>query len=96
MTRTKTQAPTLAPFPPPPDIEGEGVKQHHPLIFGSEIQEITPNTIKVIRKNAGRVPVDVLKRALCWSERRLRRVARAHSIDLRCPPHENEPEPVGA
>lgn len=35
MGRHKTQAPSLAPFPPPPDIEGEGANPHHPIRFES-------------------------------------------------------------
>lgn len=94
----RATAPSLAPFPPPPDIEGEGANTHQPLVYGIERAELTPNTIKTIRKNAGKISPLELARALCWSFKRLSRIARAERIDLRYPPHDraDDAEPRGA
>lgn len=67
-----------------------------PIVYGRASAELTPNTIKTIRKNAGKVAPFKIAEALRWSFTRLRRVAQANGIDLRYPPAKEDSEPRGA
>lgn len=68
-----------------------------PIIMGKFPAALTPNTLRIIRRHAGKMPAIKLAQALCWSMRRLENVARTHRIPLYCPQHlAREPEPRGA
>ncbi len=76
-----------------PDDPGIDIMHDAPVRFGVRYAELTPMTLKVIRRNAGRVPPLTLARALCWRMTRLQRIAADHGINLRLP---TDKEPSGA
>ena len=84
-----------------PDVDPSGgVLVIDPLIYGGgRWHWRKPNSIAVIRKNAGLMPADKLAAAMGISEARLRRIAREEHIDLTFPrpdQRKEEHEPRGA
>lgn len=82
--------------PDDPGIHGDDVVE--PLVFGGKARHHADSVIRTIRRNAGKMTITELAKAVCWSETHLRKQARKHGIDLRYPPCDraNEPEPRGA
>lgn len=83
--------------PDDPGPSGESFRDA--LIFNGTAHDVTPNTIKVIRKNAGRMPPLELAAAIGWRYRRLKNFCAAMQppVDLRYPPSEPpQREPRGA
>lgn len=79
------------PDDPGPDTDSN---RNEPLRYGTTYAELTPMTLRVIRRNAGKVPPLELARALCWRMARLQKIAAEHRIDLHY--KRDEPEPRGA
>lgn len=69
--------------------------EYAPLKFGKKRAEYSPQTIRIVRSNAGKVPAVTIASALCWKISKLQAFAAKHGIDLRYPP-DIEPEPRGA